>query len=65
MGYGGSRGQGADGGGGYGWLELEPLMGGGAPGVLGKGEALFQETPLESVAIRGDLGPASPQAFAC
>lgn len=36
MGYVGSLGGAADGGCGYGWPELGPAVGGGAPGVLGK-----------------------------
>lgn len=71
MRYGGSLGGGAGGLGGlggrwgYGWLEVQAAMGGGAPGVLGKWGSLFQESPPEPVVVRGERGLTSPQACAC
>lgn len=63
--YGGSVGGGAGGRCGYSWLEVEAAMGGGAPGILGKWGSLFQESPPEPVAVRGERGLTSPQACAC
>lgn len=56
MGYGSSLGGAVDGGCGYGWPELGPAVGGGAPGVLGK----WVCSVLGSRSSQDLKGPVSP-----